>query len=82
MEAGELLEHFQWLNDSQSSELIASKRGAVAEEIADVFLYLLRLSDRLGIDPVAAAKKKLIVNARKYPVKLAKGNSKKYSELI
>lgn len=81
VEAAELLEHFQWLDDAQSRDLSREKRTAVAEEIADVFLYLLQISDKLGIDPVAAAKQKLKSNAVKYPVDRAKGTSKKYSEL-
>lgn len=81
VEAAELLEHFQWLDDAQSRELPESKRSEVAEEVADVFLYLLQISDKLGIDPIEAAIKKLQTNALKYPVERAKGSSKKYSEL-
>lgn len=81
VEAAELLEHFQWLTDDQSQALDESKRAAVAEEIADVLLYLLRLADKLGIDPIAATWRKLEINASKYPIDLAKGNSKKYTEL-
>ncbi|SFK53780.1 nucleotide pyrophosphohydrolase [Lysobacter sp. cf310] len=81
VEAAELLEHFQWLTDAQSQALDESKLAAVAEETADVLLYLLRFADKLGIDPIAAAWKKLEVNASKYPVDLARGNSKKYTEL-
>lgn len=81
VEAAELLEHFQWLTDAQSQALDESKRAAVAEEIADVLLYLIRFADKLGIDPIEAAWKKLEVNASKYPVDLARGNSKKYTEL-
>jgi NTP pyrophosphatase (non-canonical NTP hydrolase) len=81
VEAAELLEHFQWLTEEQSRALPEAKREAVATEIADVLLYLLRLADKLGIDPLDAARKKLVANAVKYPVALAKGTSKKYSEL-
>lgn len=81
VEAAELLEHFQWLTDAQSRTLPTEKHAAVAEEIADVLLYLLQLADKLGIDPIEAAHRKLHVNARKYPVERARGNSKKYSEL-
>lgn len=81
VEAAELLEHFQWLSEEQSLSLPTEKHEAVAEEVADVLLYLLQLADKLGIDPVEAARKKLETNARKYPVDRAKGNSKKYSEL-
>lgn len=81
VEAAELLEHFQWLTEEQSRSMPYDKRDAVAEEVADVFLYLLQLSDKLGIDPLGAARKKLQINALKYPVERAKGTSKKYSEL-
>lgn len=80
VEAAELLEHFQWLTEAQSHTVDDAKREAIAEEIADVLLYLLRLADKLGIDPIDAARKKLVANAIKYPVELAKGTSKKYSE--
>jgi NTP pyrophosphatase (non-canonical NTP hydrolase) len=81
IEASELLEHFQWLTDEQSRSLPDTKRDAIAEEVADVFLYLLQLSDKLGIDPLDAARKKLKLNAFKYPIERAKGTSKKYSDL-
>lgn len=81
VEAAELLEHFQWLTEEQSRSIPTDKREAVAEEVADVFLYLLQLADKLGIDPLDAAHKKLLTNAVKYPVERAKGTSKKYSEL-
>ena len=81
VEAAELLEHFQWLTDEQSRAMPLTKLTDVAEEIADVFLYLLQLSDKLGIDPIEAARRKLEINAAKYPVERAKGTSKKYSEL-
>ena len=80
-EAGELLEVFQWLTEEQSRNLEPKARAAVAEEIADVLLYLVRLGDQLGIDPVAAARRKLLENARKYPEDKARGNAKKYTEL-
>jgi hypothetical protein len=53
----------------------------VAAELADVILYTLQLADKLGIDPLKAARDKLIVNESKYPVDLAKGRSDKYTEL-
>lgn len=80
VEAGELLEHFQWMSERESDSLSDEKRERVAEEVADVFLYLLRLSDRLRIDLIQAAREKLVRNAEKYPVREAKGNSRKYTE--
>lgn len=81
VESGELLEHFQWLTAEQSENLSEAQRAQIRLEIADVFLYLLRLSDRLGIDIVEAAFEKIAVNAKKYPVDLVKGTAKKYTEL-
>jgi NTP pyrophosphatase (non-canonical NTP hydrolase) len=81
VEAAELLEHFQWLTEEQSGKLDAQAQAEVRNEIADVLLYLIRLADRLGIDPVAAAQAKLVENARKYPVEKSRGNRKKYTEL-
>jgi dCTP diphosphatase len=80
-EAGELLEVFQWLTEEQSRSLDPKAQAAVSDEIADVLLYLVRLGDQLGIDPAAAARRKLIENAQKYPVDKARGSSKKYTEL-
>jgi len=79
VEAAELMEHFQWLTPQQSARLPARRKHAVAQEIADVLIYLVRLSDVLGIDTLAAAFAKLSVNARKYPVALARGSAVKYS---
>jgi dCTP diphosphatase len=81
VEAGELLEHFQWLTEQQSRELPADRRQAVAAEAADVLLYLIQLCTALGIDPIAAAQDKLKVNAQKYPVDKAKGTNKKYDQI-
>jgi dCTP diphosphatase len=81
VEAGELLEHFQWLTAEESDNLSESQLAKVRQELADVFLYLISLSDKLGVDLVAAAFEKLELNAKKYPVKLAKGNAKKYTDL-
>lgn len=80
VEAAELLECFQWLTPEQSAQLTGRERHAVEEEIADVLLYLLRLSDVLDIDPLLAAQRKIAVNARKYPVSVAKGSARKYSQ--
>lgn len=81
VEAGELLEHFQWISEADSRSLSEEKRAAVAMELADVFIYLLQLSDKLDVDLISAAQSKMAVNAEKYPVALAKGSSRKYTEL-
>jgi NTP pyrophosphatase (non-canonical NTP hydrolase) len=81
VEAAELLETFQWMTEEQSRSLAPEALAAAGDEIADVLLYLIRLSDELGIDPIAAANRKLLANAEKYPTDKARGNSKKYTEL-
>lgn len=79
VEAAELLEHFQWLTEEQSRNLPALTQAEVGAEAADVLLYLLQLCDKLQIDLLAAARKKLIVNGEKYPVERALGSSKKHN---
>jgi len=81
VEAAELLEVFQWLTEDESRALAPAAMDAAREEIADVLLYLVRLADVLGIDPLAAATAKMAANARKYPVAKARGTSRKYTEL-
>ena len=81
VEAAELLEHFQWLTDVQSQALKDDKKSEVAAEAADVFLYLLQLCDKLNIDLMDAAQRKLLTNAEKYPVDKARGSAKKYTDL-
>ena len=80
-EAGELVEHFQWLSPQQAENLSAESKSAVAPEIADVLLFLLRLADKLDIDPIAAAEKKMALNAEKYPVAKSRGKATKYNKL-
>ncbi|MBI3785214.1 MAG: nucleotide pyrophosphohydrolase [Deltaproteobacteria bacterium] len=80
VEAAELLEHFQWLSEAESRTLTEHKLVAVREELADVFIYLLQLADKLGVDLVAAAESKLAANRAKYPVEKAASSSKKYTE--
>ncbi len=81
VEAAELLEHFQWLTEEQSRNLPTLAKAEVGAEAADVLLYLLQLCDKLQIDLMLAARKKLIVNGEKYPVERALGSSKKYTDL-
>ncbi len=80
VEAAELVEHFQWLTEEQSYRLDAEKKKAIAHEMADVFIYLIRLADRLGIDLIASVDEKIALNAKKYPVEKVKGSAKKYTE--
>lgn len=81
VECAELMEHFQWLTESQSRRLDRRQKGAVEKELADIQIYLIRLSQMLGLDLVAASNSKLLENARKYPVTKARGSAKKYTEL-
>ena len=79
VEAGELLEHFQWMDELASTQLDAGRRQQIGEEMADV-LYLIRLSDKLHVDLADAARRKLQLNAQKYPAEKVRGSSKKYTE--
>jgi NTP pyrophosphatase (non-canonical NTP hydrolase) len=81
VEAGELVEHFMWLSPAEADRLPPDSLAEVELEMADILLFLLRLSDRLGVDLVAAAEKKLALNAAKYPVEKSKGRSTKYDKL-
>lgn len=67
VEAAELLEHFQWLTEDQSKALTKEKRAEVADELADVLLYLIQIADKLDVDLLRAAGAKLEKNGRKYP---------------
>lgn len=80
VEAAELVEHFQWLTEDQSKDIPAEKREQVAHEIADTFVYLLRMADVLGIDLIDAANAKITLNAQKYPVDKVRGSNAKYTE--
>jgi dCTP diphosphatase len=80
VEAGELAEHFQWLTEEQSKNLPPDKLSEVQEEVGDVLIYLLNLCDKLGIDPLDAAREKLEKNKGKYPVSKVRGKSNKYSD--
>jgi len=81
IEAAELLEEFQWRDSASVEKKVKEERHKIEDEMADIYIYLLELSDILGIDLVEAAKKKMAKNEIKYPVDKAKGNAKKYTEL-
>lgn len=83
IEAAELQERFLWKTDAEVDRDLAepTKRTAVADEIADVVMFAMLLADRLGIDLVDAITAKLAANADKYPVNLARGTARKYTEL-
>jgi len=79
-EAGELIEHFQWLTEEQSKKLDTKKLKEVSEELADILIYLIRIADKLGVNLLEAANNKIELNKIKYPADMVKGCSKKYSE--
>ena len=80
VEAAELVEHFQWDTPQESQHLTPKKREAVSHELADTFVYLLRLAEVLKIDLIEAANQKITLNALKYPVEKAKGSNTKYTQ--
>lgn len=79
VEAAELVEHFQWDTPLESQCLSTEKREAVSHELADTFVYLLRIAEVLKIDLIAAANEKIALNALKYPIEKAKGKHTKYT---
>ena len=80
-EVGELAAEFQWISDDDIAKALqdSDKRESVGSEIADVFIYLLRLSDITGIDLAEELKKKLAINEERYPADKAKGSAAKYT---
>lgn len=82
VEAAELVEHFQWDTEAQSMSLSPEKREAVSHELADTFVYLLRISQVLDIDLIAAANAKIVLNGQKYPVEKARGKNNKYTDYL
>ena len=80
-EAGEVIEHFQWLTAEQSMALPPATRDEVALELADVLLYLVRLCDVLGVDLADAARRKMRINAERYPIERAHGRADKHDRL-
>lgn len=80
IELGELLEHFQWKNDGEIAALVRGPQGwRVEEELADVFIYLLRLADVLEVDVGDAVLRKIASNDRRYPANEVRGSSEKRS---
>ena len=80
-EAAELLEIFQWLTEEHSKNITKSEKdmALIKQEIADVFIYLARLADTLGIDIEREVLAKIELNEKKYPVRLSKNNAIKYN---
>jgi NTP pyrophosphatase (non-canonical NTP hydrolase) len=81
IEAAELLEHFQWKSAAECETHVVTNREAVADEVADVAIYLFEMADLLELDLGAEMIRKLEKNAVKYPAEKAKGSNRKYDEL-
>lgn len=81
VETAELLEEFQWLTEEQSRKPDQERLNRIKDEISDVMIYLVLLSDHLSIDLMTAAFEKVEKNREKYPADKAKGSAKKYTEL-
>lgn len=79
-EAAELVEHFQWLTEEQSFAIDDKKKEEVALELADILIYLLRTAERLDIDVLDAAWRKLIINEQRYPADKVRGDARRASE--
>jgi len=79
-EAAELIEHFQWVDGEQSHILLDKTRVSVEEELADILIYLVRISDKLDIDLYKAVERKIKINEVKYPAHRVRGSAKKYTE--
>ena len=80
VEAAELVEHFQWLKEEESTALAPSKLEEVRQELADIQIYLIRLADKLDIDLMSATDEKIKLNEQKYPAAKVRGSSRKYTE--
>lgn len=80
VEVAELMEHFQWLTESESRRLDEEKEAQVRDEIGDIMVYLVQLSRKLGIDPVQAAHHKVARNIARYPAERVRGKALKYTE--
>jgi NTP pyrophosphatase (non-canonical NTP hydrolase) len=78
LEAGELLENFQW---KTSEESVTVNYQGIEEELADILIYALLLANELNINPEQAVIDKMKKNREKYPIEKAYGTSKKYNEL-
>jgi len=80
-ETAELLEIFQWMTDEQSKAIASNDKEMVLvrHEIADIFIYLIRLADKLNVEIEKAILEKIELNEKKYPVELARNNATKYN---
>jgi dCTP diphosphatase len=80
VEVAEIVEIFQWLTQEESKNLGSVKLDKVKQEIGDVMIFLTNLADKFGIDPLEAAREKIVMNRLKYPAEVVKGKANKYTE--
>ena len=80
VEASELLEIFQWINETEQRNISTEKKEAISEELSDIITYAVRLAGVMDINLSDSIEKKIKKNAKKYPAELVRGSSKKYDE--
>ncbi|KQT37244.1 MULTISPECIES: nucleotide pyrophosphohydrolase [unclassified Methylophilus] len=80
VEAAEVVEHFQWMTEQESHQLDEATKEKVGHELADTFVYLMRIAEVCGIDLIAATNAKIDLNAQKYPIEKCKGSNDKYTK--
>jgi NTP pyrophosphatase (non-canonical NTP hydrolase) len=81
LEAAELLEHAQWVPDTEMNATVEKNRNEIRHEIADIAMYLALLAHDLGVDIDECVQDKLALNEQKYPVAKSRGRSTKYDRL-
>lgn len=81
LEAGEVMEHFQWKSKEEIEKYVIEAKGEIGEELADVLYWVLLMSHDLKINILEALDKKISINESKYPVEKAKGKHTKYNKL-
>lgn len=80
LEAGEVMENFQWKNEKELETYVREKKEQIGDELADVLYWVLLMSHDLEIDIAQALREKMKKNEQKYPVEKAKNSHKKYTE--
>ncbi len=81
LEAGELVEIFQWKNDEEQKHIVINKKKDISDEMSDIFYYLILMSKYYDIDLISSLKSKMDENIKKYPLDKSKDKNLKYNEL-
>ena len=81
LEAAEVLEHFQWKNQTEIENHVQEKKNEIGEELADVLYWILLMSHDLDVDVATALRKKIKKNESRYPLEKSKGKHTKYTDL-